>query len=52
MEHSATLLACINLHYVFKTFVLSLCEWPLKTGITVDCLDKNAVYIYKSVPKT
>ena len=27
---------CIKLPHVFKTFVLSIFEWPLKTGFTVD----------------
>ena len=34
-EHSAILLTCIQLPSVFKTFVLSIFEWPLKTGFTV-----------------
>ena len=34
-EHSAILSAFIKLPFVFKTFVLSLFEWPLKTGFTV-----------------
>ena len=36
-EHSAILSTCINLPSVFKTFVLSIFEWPLKTGFTVIC---------------
>ena len=35
MEHSAVLLTCIELPNGFKTFVLSIYEWPLKTGFTV-----------------
>ena len=35
LEHSAVLLTCIKLPPVFKTFVLSIFEWPLKTGFTV-----------------
>ena len=31
-EHSAILLTCIKLPNGFKTFVLSIFEWPLKTG--------------------
>ena len=27
---------CIKLPFVIKTFVLSIFEWPLKTGFTVD----------------
>ena len=34
-EHSAILLAFIKLPLVFKTFILSIFEWPLKTGFTV-----------------
>ena len=34
-EHSAILLTCIKRKSVFKTFVLSYFEWPLKTGFTV-----------------
>ena len=34
-EHSAILSTCIKLPSVFKTFVLSIFEWPLKTGFTV-----------------
>ena len=34
-EHSAILSTFIKLPFVFKTFVLSLFEWPLKTGFTV-----------------
>ena len=35
LEHSAILLTCIKLPSVFKTLVLSIFEWPLKTGFTV-----------------
>ena len=34
-EHSAILLTCIELQHCFKTFVLSIFEWPLKTDFTV-----------------
>ena len=34
-EHSAILSTFIQLPIVFKTFVLSIFEWPLKTGLTV-----------------
>ena len=34
-EHSATLSTFINLPFVFKTVVLSIFEWLLKTGFTV-----------------
>ena len=35
LEHSAILLTFIKLPFVLKTFVLSIFEWPLKTGFTV-----------------
>ena len=35
-EHSAILLASIRLSSAFKTFVLSIFEWLLKTGLTVE----------------
>ena len=34
-EHSAILKTFIKLVFVFKTFVLSTIEWPLKTGFTL-----------------
>ena len=34
-EHSATLLTFIKLPFVMKVFVLSILEWPLKTGFNV-----------------
>ena len=34
-EHSAILLTFIKLPFAFKNFVLSIVEWPLKTGLTV-----------------
>ena len=35
LEHSAILLTCIKLPPVFKTFILPIFEWLLKTGFTV-----------------
>ena len=35
MEHSAVLLACIELPHGFKTFILSIFKWLLKIGFTV-----------------
>ena len=35
IQHSAILLNCIKLPHGFKTFALSIFEWPLKTGFTV-----------------
>ena len=34
-EHSVILLTFIKLPFVIKIFVLSVFEWPLKTGFTV-----------------
>ena len=34
-EHSAILSTFSKLPFVIKTFVLSIFEWPLKTGFTV-----------------
>ena len=34
-EHSATLSTFFELPFVIKIFVLSIFEWPLKTGFTV-----------------
>ena len=34
-EHSEILSTCIKLPFVIKMFVLSIFEWPLKTGFTV-----------------
>ena len=34
-EHSAILLTLVKLPFVIKIFVLSIFEWPLKTGFTV-----------------
>ena len=34
-SHSAILFTCTKLPPVFKTFVLPIFEWPLKTGFTV-----------------
>ena len=36
--HSAILSTFIMLPFFFKTFVLSIFEWPLKTGLTEVCL--------------
>ena len=35
-EHSAILSTFIKLPFVFKTFVLSIFEWRLQSGFTVD----------------
>ena len=36
VEHSEILSTCTKLPHVFKTFVLLIFEWPLKTGSTVN----------------
>ena len=36
-EHSAIPLTFITLPFTIKIFVLSVFEWPLKTGFTVGC---------------
>ena len=35
LEHSAIVLTFIKLPFVIKIFILSIFEWPLKTGFTV-----------------
>ena len=35
LEHSAILLTCIKLPFVIMIFVLSIFEWPVKTGFSV-----------------
>ena len=35
LEHSAILLTFVKQPFVFKTSILSIFEWPLKTGFTV-----------------
>ena len=37
LEQSAILPTFIKLPFVIKAFVLSIFEWPFKTGLTVDC---------------
>ena len=36
-EHSALLSTFIKLLHVIKIVVLSILEWPLKTGFTINC---------------
>ena len=40
-EHSAILSTFIKLSFANKTFVLSIFEWPLKTGFTIYLLNRN-----------
>ena len=42
LEHSAILLTIINLPFVIKIFVLSIFEWPPKTGFTVRAFKATA----------
>ena len=42
-EHSAILLTFIKLPFVIKSFVLSIFEWPLKTGFTVVIINNMIV---------
>ena len=60
LEHSAILWTCIKLPPVFKTFILSIFEWLLKTGLTVCTCMRNwkdfmlswVEYVKKEVLKT
>ena len=47
-EHSAKLSTFIKLSFVIKIFVLSIFEWPLKTGFTVF---RNVMFITAAVPR-
>ena len=53
-EHSAILSTFITLPFIIKIFVLSIFEWPLKTGFTVDhltihkCIETLINRIFKS----
>ena len=50
-EHSAILSTFIKLPYVIKIFVLSIFEWPLKTGfITVFICAENIWVFFASSP--
>ena len=42
-EHSAILLTFINVPFVIKMFVLSIFEWPLKTGFTAPFYQTTSV---------
>ena len=45
-EHSAIRSTFIKLPFVFKTFVLSIFEWPLKTGFTVLLFQRKTAEIH------
>ena len=46
-EHSAILLTFIKLPFVIKTFVLSIFDWPLKTGFTVHVFEFAVVGVLR-----
>ena len=46
MEHSAILRPVIKLPAVFKTFVLSIFERPLKTGFTINDNAKSLLQVF------
>ena len=46
-EHSAILLTFINVPFVIKMFVLSIFEWPLKTGFTVPFYQTTSVQNFR-----
>ena len=48
VEHSAILLTFIKLPIVIKIFVLSLFEWPLKTGFTA-FLKKTEIWFLRQI---
>ena len=43
LQHSAILSTFIKLTFVFKNFVLSIFEWPLNTGFTVNVFFREAL---------
>ena len=44
-------LTCTKLSLVFKTFVLSIFEWLLKTGFSRGNFDYHRLFIFKSQSK-
>ena len=50
-EHSAILPTFIKLRFVIKIFVLSILEWPLKTGFTIYLCYNFAMLIVHTRPK-
>ena len=46
LEHSAIRLTCHKLPFVIKPFILSIFEWPLKTGLLYPILKESAYKIY------
>ena len=54
-EHSAILLTFIKLPFVIQIFVLSIFEWPRKTGFTVvlilgECMQLNKNLLTLCIP--
>ena len=49
-EHSAKLSTFIKLLFAIKIFVLSIGEWPLKTGFAVDFLRNTGTDTTRSGP--
>ena len=47
-EHSAILSTFIQIPFVFETIVLSVFEWPLKTGFTVEANSVDPEQAYRS----
>ena len=47
-EHSAILLTFIKPPFVIKIFVLSIFEWPLKTGFTVPKIHGHVSFFFRS----
>ena len=48
LEHSAILSTFIKLPFVIKIFVLSIFEWPLKTGFTVPKIHGLMSFFFRS----
>ena len=46
LQHTAIFSTFIKLPFVCKTFCLSICEWPLKTGLTVVCVIAQMIYAF------
>ena len=51
-EHSAILSTFIKLPFDFKTFVLSIFEWPLKIGFTVLSIFTNQTICFWCIKET
>ena len=49
MEHPAILLTCTKLPPGFKTFFLSIFEWPLKTDFIVPSTINRLINVYLTI---